>query len=451
MTGPGWTKATDLVAVLRRRWGSGRYLRAYARGEGWEPVVLPVKGPNADELLHRFEEVRKWVAAFQAGADRSLQIEYRTVGGRHVGANRIPARVRVPDFASLCSVLGTAGEVRVLDQLMARTKSEMPLLAAWSADHPLVLLEHRDVWSRVLATTQWIAGRDTQRTYVRQIDVEGVDTKFVERHQKLLSEVLPLVLSPERVELSEVEFARRFRFLNKPLYTRFRILDPSLSPFPPGVSEVSLRTEELADLDIGAATVFVVENEVTYLAIPPVPRGVAVFGSGFAFGRTGRPALAVGSRSRLLGRHRHLRLRDPEPPAQLSAAGSVRSHGPRDAAFPPGPLGRREQPHPPTACPSHRGRAVPLPGSDQRRLRHRGAVGTGASEVLAGARRPNGMDRGNTCQLSSGALRLNPARNGRSHDADSAHDRSPNPNGARGGPRPRQDDPVDVAGWGVQR
>jgi hypothetical protein len=282
VTGPGWTKAADLVAVLRRRWESGRYLQAYARGDVWEPVVLPVKGPNGDELLHRFEEVRKWAAAFEADADRSFEIEHRTVGGRHVGVNRIPARTRVPDFASLASILGATREVQVLDQLIAQTRSEMPSLAAWAADHPLRVLEHRDVWSRVLATVEWISGRDTYRTYLRQIDVEGVDTKFVQRHQKLLSELLPVVLSPERVDLSQVEFARRFRFLNKPLYTRLRILDPALSPFPPGITEVSLRTDELAGIDIPATTVFVVENEVTYLALPPIPGAVAVFGSGFA-------------------------------------------------------------------------------------------------------------------------------------------------------------------------
>ena len=282
MRGADWTKVADLVAVLRRRWNSGRYLKAYARGEPWEPVVLAIKGPNADELLHRFEEARKWAAAFEADADRSMQIEYRTVGGRHVGTNRIPARLRVVDFPSLCSVLGTEGEVRILDQLMATTRSEMPSLSMWAADHPLALLEHRDVWSRILLTAAWIAGHDTRDTYVRQIDVEGVDTKFVERHKKLLSELLPLVLPPGQVDPSEAEFARRFRFLNKPLYIRFRILDPKLSRFPPGVSEVSLRINELAGIDIGASTVFVVENEVTYLALPPIPRSIAVFGGGFA-------------------------------------------------------------------------------------------------------------------------------------------------------------------------
>lgn len=282
MTSKDWTRPADLVAVLRRRWDAGQYLKAYACGDDWEPVVLPVRGPSSEELLHRFEEVRQWAAAFEGGADRSLQILYRKVGGRHVGANRIPARVQVDDFASLCSLLGTAKQVAVLDRLMDMTRSAMPSLAAWAAHHPLVLLEHRDAWSRILATVGWIAGRDTRGTYIRQIDLEGVDTKFVERHQKLFSELLPLVLAPERVNLSEVEFARRFGFLSKPVYTRLRFLDPRLSPFPPAITEVSLRTDELADLKIAPTRLVVVENEVTYLALPATPEVIAVFGGGFA-------------------------------------------------------------------------------------------------------------------------------------------------------------------------
>jgi hypothetical protein len=45
---------------------------------------------------------------------------------------------------------------------------------------------------------------------------------------------------------------------------------------------VTLRTDELAALVLAASTVFVVENEVTYLALPPVSDSIAVFGSGFA-------------------------------------------------------------------------------------------------------------------------------------------------------------------------
>lgn len=279
-----WTTVPDLVSVLRRRWGTGLYLRAYARGEAWEPIVLPVRGPTAAELLHRFEEVRNWVAAFEHDAVECLDIEYRLVGGRSFGSNRIPAKVRLFSFEQLCSLLGTNTEVAALDQLLALARQRAPKLEAWAAGHPLLVLEHRDAWERVLATVGWIAANDTGRMYVRQIDVEGVDTKFVERYHKLFSHLLPLVLPDNRVDTSTpgLEFARQFGFLTKPPYTRFRILDPELSIFPAGISELTVRTDELAAQRLGAATVFIVENEVTYLAFPLVHRAIVVFGSGFA-------------------------------------------------------------------------------------------------------------------------------------------------------------------------
>jgi hypothetical protein len=279
-----WTAVADLVAVLRRRWETGVYLRAHARGEAWEPVVLPVKGPTADELLHRFEEVRKWVAEFESDSMGRLDLEYRTVGGRNFGANRIPARARLSSFEQLCSLLGTNVEVGALDQLLTLARRRGPELAAWAANHPLLVLEYRQAWEQVLATVDWIAVHGTKRMYVRQIDVEGVDTKFVERYQKLFSYLLPLVLPGDRMEVPSpgLEFARQFGFLARPLYTRFRILDSELSIFPPGITELTIRTDELAAHGIAAATVFIVENEVTYLAFPPVPRAIVVFGSGFA-------------------------------------------------------------------------------------------------------------------------------------------------------------------------
>jgi len=125
------------------------------------------------------------------------------------------------------------------------------------------------------------------------------------------------VLPPERVDdrVSAAEFAQRFGFRSKPGMTRLRFLAGSGPPIPSnraaidtalgaipagvpdsgpvrgrpawlpaGISELSFRTGELADLDPRADTVFVVENEVTYLAFPAVPGSIVVFGSGFVLG-----------------------------------------------------------------------------------------------------------------------------------------------------------------------
>ena len=283
---PAWTGADQLVATLRRRWDTGVYLKAYAAGEPWQPVTLPVKGPEAADLLERLDASRSWLARFERDA-RHFCVEHREVRSRNLGTNLVPARVTVQSFEQLCLILGTTSDVHLLDDLIARTGNVVPALVGWVTAHPTVALQHAGVWEQMLATVTWIEGHDTSRFYVRQIDVDGVDTKFVERHHKLLDHLLTVVLPAERVDQTAMPptFARKFRFLDKPTFTRFRT--PGSGPV--GYTEMTVRTEELAARPPGISTVFVVENEVTYLAFPSVPNAIVVFGSGFALG--GVPSL----------------------------------------------------------------------------------------------------------------------------------------------------------------
>lgn len=288
-----WTDVGQLISTLQKRWNTGRYLRAYAAGDRWESITLPVKGPSAGDLLDLFDEARKWAADFERDAraggpgSERFSIGYRTLRGRNLGVNRIPARMRIDSFEQLCDLLDRTGEVRTLDGLLAQTRERIPSASAWVAGHPVVTLDYRDVWDQVLATVEWITAHESRGLYLRQIDVAGVDTKFVERHRRLLDELLTAVLPPDRIDPTgpRVDFTRRFGFLAKPGYTRFRLLGQNVAGFPSGITELTLRTVELAELaelmpDI--TTVFVVENEVTYLAFPEVANSIVVFGSGFA-------------------------------------------------------------------------------------------------------------------------------------------------------------------------
>ena len=104
---PAWTGADQLVATLRRRWDTGLYLKAYAGGEPWQPVTLPVKGPGAADLLERLDASRNWLARFERDT-RQFRVEHQEVRGRNLGTNLVPARVTVASFEQLCLILGTA-------------------------------------------------------------------------------------------------------------------------------------------------------------------------------------------------------------------------------------------------------------------------------------------------------------------------------------------------------
>ncbi len=318
-----WTSVDDVIAVLRKRWASGRYLSDHAAKVAWEPISVPIKAPTAGELLDRFDDVTSWAARFakesvsSGGRRPRFRVEHRVIRGRNVGANSVPCRVWIDRFDDLSALVGTTDQVRRLEQLLEATRTAVPALVGWVTSRPFEALAVADEWDHVLDTVAWIARRDTASAYLRQLDIPGVDTKFVERHRRLLSTLLTLVLPPERVDdrFTAADFARRFGFRSKPSVTRLRFLSgpspsvlandsvadpaqraaragiPDSRPgqgrpawLPVCISELSFRTEELADLDLGADTVFVVENEVTYLAFPTVPGSIVVFGSGFVLG-----------------------------------------------------------------------------------------------------------------------------------------------------------------------
>ena len=75
--------------------------------------------------------------------------------------------------------------------------------------------------------------------YLRQVDVPGVDTKFIERHKGVLSGLLDAQLDPSRIDAAAPDFTARYGFLRKPSYVRFR-MDGGFRAF----SELSVRADE---------------------------------------------------------------------------------------------------------------------------------------------------------------------------------------------------------------
>lgn len=278
-----WTTPADAERTLRRRWDSGRALTAYGQRQPWEPLAVPLRGPTAAEVASDLERARRWVTSWQRAGGRLGRLEYRRVGGRLVGANELPARLWVDSYEQLWSALGTARPAERFAELVAVARLESPRLVDWMVRHPLRLLELEAQWPAIVATVQWIDAHVDGSQYVRQVDVPGVDTKFIERHRQVLAALLDVQLDASRVDWSwpRPDLAGRYGFRQRPGYARLRALGCGRR-LAGGYSELSLRLDELAATPPECSRVYVIENDVTYLAFPPVDDAVAVFGEGYA-------------------------------------------------------------------------------------------------------------------------------------------------------------------------
>ncbi|WP_019928951.1 Wadjet anti-phage system protein JetD domain-containing protein [Nocardia sp. BMG111209] len=281
---PEWTTRSEVVARLRRRWESGALLGAYSRGDDLLPLGVPLRAPAARDLGANFAAAQEWTQRW-SNPDKSLRIEFASVGGRLVGANEIPKRAWVDSWDQLWSLLGVTEQVRAFTAVLDRTHSVAPELVGWMQSHPHDVLTRIAEWPLLLSTVHWIADEAEPGDYLRYLDLPGVDTKFVEQHQRILARLLDLVLPAERIDSAfpPSDFVGRYRFRRKPRYSRFRRLDPC--HIGAGFSELTVRTDELAANPPRAANILVVENETTYLALPQLPDTLAVFGEGYAVSR----------------------------------------------------------------------------------------------------------------------------------------------------------------------
>ena len=274
--GPGlWTRPADVRVAVRKKWDSGVLLARFAAGQDWEPLSIPIRGPSPGQIGERLAEVRQWAAEWAEAARGPLRVEYKQVGGRHFGANSIPCRAWLDGYDETWALLKAGPDVRRLTEMMEAARGTH--LIPWLTGHPMRALRLASAWDKLLATIRWIEQRQAPGMYLRQVDVPGIDTKFIERHKGVLTELLDAQLDPSRVAAAAPDFAARYGFLRKPGYVRFRVAGGFR-----GFSELSVRTNEFTAAPDGITRAYVLENEITYLAFPVPAAAMVLLGGGYA-------------------------------------------------------------------------------------------------------------------------------------------------------------------------
>jgi hypothetical protein len=131
----------------------------------------------------------------------------------------------------------------------------------------------------IVAAYEWLNGHRGSNRYLREISAPGVDTKFAELHRSVLAAILG-------VSGAAGGFLADLGLRTKPELVRIRPA-PGLG-LPPQVTEVALRSAELAQIPIAPRVAVVIENEITYLSVDVPDDGIVIWGKGFEVDRVGR-------------------------------------------------------------------------------------------------------------------------------------------------------------------
>jgi hypothetical protein len=280
-----WTRPAALRAQLQKLWDRGDLLASVVTDDAFFPRRLTLKGPTSQEVADRFDEVRAWIGELRALPH--CRVELREFRHRLFGANAVPDAVWVDSLDDALALIGKRRDAARFGTLLELTRARQPQLLAWLAKKPLRALELADEWRRLLDIVTWLQAHPRPGIYLRQIDIPGVHSKFIEAQRGVLGELFDLVLPAGVIDSSVSgvsQFAQRYGFRDKPQRIRFRLLDRRHSLLPGDLEQdLTLDARSFARIDPQVARVFVTENEINFLAFPPLPDSLIVFGSGYGF------------------------------------------------------------------------------------------------------------------------------------------------------------------------
>jgi hypothetical protein len=280
-----WTTPEDIATEVERLWLSGRILAARLDETELFPYALRLRKPDPAALTDRFDDVRKWIRTLEQGskASRGYGYDIGWIDNNHrlFGRNRMPVRISLSTEQDAIGLIGKQPAAERFTALANGTLTRFPTLAGWLARHPMTVLAHAADWDPVISVLTWFAGHPHSGLYLRQLDIPGVHSKFIEVRRGLLAELLDAVLPPDAIDASfsgAAGFEPRYGLAVEPVLIRFRLLDPKQRIR--GLSDLSIPVLEFARLQVPAGRVFITENKINGLAFPETPDSIVIFGLG---------------------------------------------------------------------------------------------------------------------------------------------------------------------------
>lgn len=282
-----WTLPSDIKALLLKRWETQALLRAWLQNELPLPYVVPLKRPSGKEAAEHFSKVREWIGILREHSNEhhknTYTIQWQRRNLRQLGSQQIPRRIVFETYDSLFSFINKRTAFSTFQTIAGQLIGQWPQAKPALAGSVFAAIENARHWSKILAVLEHFENNPRPDRYLRELNIPGVDTKFIEGRKQLLSRLLNRILPTETIDAAQTQlsgngFEKRFGLRYDLPKIRFRILDPDLVLH--GLSDLSIPIDQFARLDIDVETVFITENKINGLAFPAHHKAIVIFGLG---------------------------------------------------------------------------------------------------------------------------------------------------------------------------
>tara|TARA_B110001469_G_C9648769_1_gene329859 strand:+ start:12611 stop:13762 length:1152 start_codon:yes stop_codon:yes gene_type:complete len=284
----------DLKSKAHRKLNEA--LRALILGEDSFPLPIPIAKPKTTADL---SELRSTISLIRSQSREELgygySVEWQTVKSRRYGESQFPGKL---SFSTVEDYLRYVGAVKESEQILSNVDTicdRYPSARAWCASNLNFMRKEQKALQHLLLVVNYLKVHPAPGVYARQLPVP-VPTKFIEQERGMLDSFVQNQL-PYLYIQADGTFEERVGILTKESLIEFRSLDPNVSSLPFRHAMATAREMAgQADLFDEYDTVLVVENHVSFLTVPDLPRTLAIMGNGFAVRRLSRIQWLSGKR-----------------------------------------------------------------------------------------------------------------------------------------------------------
>ena len=253
----------------------------WMRGEVEWPLRIPLGSLREMTVASDPSTVRVWISEWQAiRLPLGVSLKWMERRWRSIGVQNVPSHAIFETARSIALFAGNAQHWDCLVDRHAQLTS-----AGVSPDAALAVA--RDVskytiaeFESLVAVIRWALLADRKETiYLRQLPIEGIDTKWIEGHSKVVEVLLRSAL-PNAASHDDLYSLLNIR--KPPTRLRIRVLDPNLRKTVGGLSDIEAPIREIAAIDWAPHRALIVENIQAGLMLPDMHGTIVILGLGYA-------------------------------------------------------------------------------------------------------------------------------------------------------------------------
>lgn len=266
---------TELAQRLARQWSQTAYRESRLLGADPWPIVLPIGRPASKRVTSDLDSVKRHM-------DLWRRVPIGTVVWEPVSYRSVDAPVNVPvrwelhcseEWVQACGDKSIQAEYAELSDLFDRTHEIFHRV--WVRRPGLWRKMERDEVVQAARVAENLEPGCADGRPLRMLGFEGIDTKFFERNQSLVTALLDCRFEGEVSRVGLEAFLGASREGER--WVLLLDLDGELLPF----EKLRVRSSELRGTGPPGTHVLIVENEGCQRHLPRAPGTIAILGAGF--------------------------------------------------------------------------------------------------------------------------------------------------------------------------